>query len=531
MTNIAEQEFMKRLQICAQRANIDLKIADWSSEIIASEPDFVLSMHEFSPKLTAIPTVGAMWNPPRDTTPDPLRCEYLRSYDGYLAASASIEALIEEQSASLIGPQKPIADFRFYPTSPARIAQAESHDSIAYIGVHWDGDRHGDLMRALAATRSATFYGPEAAWRFAGSSYNGSIPFDGTSVIRTLANHGIVLCLHRDHHILDDTPSMRLFEAASAGCLIISDALPFAKRTFGDSIFVLPEGEGRPGFIQQTLAWARANPLKARDMARASQTIFEHTCSLDVLVPKVVDFGQSVARTYRKRRSGARITFKPPRVDVFVIAGKGSANELLKTISMVRAQRGIALRLLVVCDDDCEKHLRSAGMVNGRNIKTLRLEEAANTADLAWYVRGDFVAFVHTDEVWEPYHLEVLVDALSGAADANCVRALSVQILEAGKYISAPNLNGYAGNKVLEDRALFRAVGNPLQPREPADLLKWACCSGLLWRAPAWLKSLEAFGTEHPPSAGLAADVPETGWVTMFRTQVAAEEIAPIVFR
>ncbi len=346
--NTAELEFVRRLKLCAERLSIDAHVVECSDDVLTSGAEFLISLHEASPKLTPVTTLGAMWNPPSGIRPDPTRCDFVASYDGYLSASPSVSRLINEQAQRFAGPPKPVAAFRFFPTSPSMIAEASTHESLAYLGVHWDGARHGNLLDGLAAEDLVSLYGPQTAWQHAGSAYRGTIPFDGVSVIRRLAEHGIVLCLHREPHVAEDTPSMRLFEAASAGCLILSDAIPFAQETFGSSIFILPDGEGRAEFVRETLAWAKARPRQARDMARASRAIFERHCSLDVLLPKVVEFGRTVKKRLNMRPTSTYLPWVADRIDVLYILDDTAQRDADHAIATVNAQTHGQIRLILV---------------------------------------------------------------------------------------------------------------------------------------------------------------------------------------
>lgn len=302
LSNSAELELINRLRLWSCRTGVDFHEVTTSHDILNLNANLVLNLHEVSPKLTPATTLGTMWNPPSGIIHDRTRCEFIRSYDGYLPASDCVRSFVKKEvfdnSTTNIGS---ISGFNFYPSCLANIRSAKSYNSLVYLGVHWDGFRHNDVLQDLASTNSISFYGPSSAWKHIPQAYRGSIGFDGQSVVNEIAEHGVVLCLHRQPHIECNTPSMRLFEAASAGCLIISDAIEFAKVTFGDSIFIMPETEDRAEFIREKLSWSAANPRKARDMARNSQSIFEKNYSLDILMPKVLDFGRSLSRSRLKR--------------------------------------------------------------------------------------------------------------------------------------------------------------------------------------------------------------------------------------
>ncbi len=74
-----------------------------------------------------------------------------------------------------------------------------------------------------------------------------------------------------------------------------------------------PTGRGGPSGLISREHWPglTRNPGRARDMARESQRIFEQQCSLDVLLPKIVAFGRSVAGRVTERPRLPRWPWRP----------------------------------------------------------------------------------------------------------------------------------------------------------------------------------------------------------------------------
>ena len=108
--------------------------------------------------------------------------------------------------------------------------------AIMYAGVHWDGSRHGAVFRGLDGRVPLKLYGPPEPWAGRGGAYRGTLPFDGISVITAIREAGIALCLHKAAHRDANCPTMRLFEAAAAGALIITDDFEFPREWFRDSV-------------------------------------------------------------------------------------------------------------------------------------------------------------------------------------------------------------------------------------------------------------------------------------------------------
>lgn len=527
----AENEFVRRLQLCAERLSIEVYVVDCSADVAATAVDFLLSLHEVSPKLTPTLTIGALWNPPSGIRRDPIRCNFVGSFDGYLSASRSVTGFITEQIARFSGVSKPIADFRFFPTSPSGIAQATSYGSLAYLGVHWDGARHGDFLDQLTRDGLLTVYGPQSAWRHAGSAYRGGIPFDGTSVIRRLAEHGIVLCLHRDPHVAEDTPSMRLFEAASAGCLILSDAIPFAAETFGDTIFVLPDGEGRTDFVREKLAWARANPGRARDMAQASKAIFEQHCSLDVLLPKVVNFSQEIERRYSDRKSLHRLFRWPDRIDVICDLRDSQGLNLEDAIAIANVQIHRSIRILV---------LRTAG--HKCSVKprirprpgVCVTEIFLTTAQSPWAALGlisspsRFVTKLNAKTTWAAWHLSSLARALQSTKGPTVALSSSVISVSEDSLAAPPNFSGELSKQVSENSILitedYESHPEKLKYLRIEDLLTrsdWLICA-------AHIQNLASRAEDDERDQG--EPTIQTGLVTCFVQAKTAMGLRPVTF-
>lgn len=360
LPSTAEVEFIRRFSIAAERLGHKAYEVVTSDDIHDCAPDFVIATHEFSPKLTPFLTFGAMWSPPAFYAPDPDRRRSILSYDGYLVGSPKVAQFLDDLEFST-GIAKPRTDFRFLPTAPAAPFEPRSASDpyeLVYVGVHWDGGRHGNLFELLSKQSRIAFYGPPANWRAHPESYRGEVPYDGISMHRTLARHGIALCLHKTEHRAADTPSMRLFEAAAAGCLIVTDGIPFARETLGDSAFHI-EIEGAPAdrvaaHISGIVDWANRNPDLAGDMARRSHAILNGDHSLDRTVERTCSFAEE-ARAALARRSVAGVRFAQdsvgagggPLVDVIIRTGGRQIDLLRRAVRSVTGQRFGTFRIIL----------------------------------------------------------------------------------------------------------------------------------------------------------------------------------------
>lgn len=206
-----------------------------------------------------------------------LRSVYER-YDGYLLTINDRQTLQE----GLNKKNKKFHHVKFYPTIySVPYKKLILHDLVVMIPV-WGNrlcdPKFGTLYKLLSLSGFAKFYGIHYNPNTDRQNYMGSIPFDGKSVIDILQKHGIVLVFHSEIHNNEGIPSGRIFEAAAASAVIISDDNAFVKKYFGDSVFYIDtsvsSGEDIFQQIEDHLFKIFQNPNKALKMARRAHQIF-----------------------------------------------------------------------------------------------------------------------------------------------------------------------------------------------------------------------------------------------------------------
>lgn len=455
----AEKEFIRRAQIAGEELGINIHKCTTSSEIDCIRPDLVIPCHEFTAKLSRHITLGAMWSPPQFFEEDKIRERSILSYDGYLPGSPHVSRFINDLFSQIRTGVKPIADFLFLPTSQDinNPRSAGEKRKLIYSGVHWDGLRHGELFYFLAQREAISLFGPQESWFYVGDAYKGEIPFDGNSMLTTIANHGISLCIHKESHVKADTPSMRLFEALAAGSLVITDEIEFAFREFGDTLFYLdPEMSAREkaDFITEKIEWARENPLLADKMANDAKAIFSKKWSLQVLLPKVVDFAHSIASSppyplasQHKHACKTRRRDSDPSVDVIIRAGSRPLTYLRRAIDSVAAQVGVKVRVILVAygmEEAIRKDYSSASDL----IKIVSSPATGFRSTALWdglkVVEASYFCVLDDDDTIECDHLARLIYALEwhSLSDKKLAYSGVVRIEEDGEYIDAINFGG-----------------------------------------------------------------------------------------
>lgn len=98
---------------------------------------------------------------------------------------------------------------------------------------------------------------------------------DGKSLLQEINKNGIYLTLHTEPYLKQGVPTGRIFEAAAAAALIISDRHPFVEREFKDTVLYIDEN--REDLFEQIdahMQWIKLHPEEATQKARLAHAIF-----------------------------------------------------------------------------------------------------------------------------------------------------------------------------------------------------------------------------------------------------------------
>jgi len=205
-------------------------------------------------------------------------------FDAYLPTFQDTEFL-EEKIASL---GKPYQGMRWFFTCPSAPFAPPIPQRLFYCGSNWDRTRKGEKYKRLFALLDIkgdiAIYGPKNAWKHTPRSYRGFLPFDGHSTLEAMQQCGIVLILHSDTHLQGNSPTARIFEAAAASCIVISDQHPFVQQEFGDSVLYIDQESAPEDLFHQIeshLAWIHSHPIEAQEKARKCHQLFEERYTLE----------------------------------------------------------------------------------------------------------------------------------------------------------------------------------------------------------------------------------------------------------
>src|SRR6516162_1890756 len=318
----AEAEWIRRFFTACCRLGFEPVEVITSDDIMRCQPDCVLVTHEFLAKLTEFPTVGLNWSPPIFFAEDRVRLRSILSLDGHLCGSRQIAQWIDDFTTGR-GKRAVIHDGLMLPSTPdaGRAGPLAPQLAIMYAGLHWDGSRHGAIFRGLDGRVPLKLYGPPHAWGDRGPSYRGALPFDGVSVIGAIRDAGIALCLHKAVQREANCPSMRLFEAAAAGALIITDDFEFPREWFRDSVLYIDDDLPPPMVVEQIVShveWANRNPEAANRLARRSNDLFRRCLTLESMLRPLPEFVDRV-RDSRRMVAVQGSTEKPLLIVEYIV--------------------------------------------------------------------------------------------------------------------------------------------------------------------------------------------------------------------
>jgi len=226
-------------------------------------------------------------------------------FDGYLCTPQDQNPL--KNFLDLSG--KNIPQMLWIPTTLKTKYEPPNIRRLFYCGVQWDFLRkskaYENCIKSLDRTGLMEVFGPKAGWMKDWNlvSYKGELPYDGRSLNEAIKKCGIALILHSQEHLQNNIPTGRIFEAAAAGCVIISDRHSFVEKEFGDAVLYIDidkdnklTGEEMFEQIYKHLNWILCEPVEAEKLARRAHTIFDEKFTLEAQLESLGRFHQRYKR-------------------------------------------------------------------------------------------------------------------------------------------------------------------------------------------------------------------------------------------
>jgi hypothetical protein len=207
----------------------------------------------------------------------------LLGFNGILNTTSNIQAF----ENFFVKNNKPFHTMLWYPSSTASEYKPVEATRIFHCGFQWDSKRNGPEYRKMFSLLDnegfLDIYGPPHKWDCAPNSVRG-MTFIEEKFREAMRASGIVLILHSDGNLKEGAPAARIFEAASAGCVIICDQHPFIMREFGDSVLYVDHTQlGDVIFKQITdhRQWILSHAKEAEAMAKKAHGIFSEKFTLE----------------------------------------------------------------------------------------------------------------------------------------------------------------------------------------------------------------------------------------------------------
>jgi uncharacterized coiled-coil protein SlyX len=435
---VAETEFSKRIHHAASNLGWEVAEVGSSTEIRRFDPDFVLALHFRTPKLTKYPTYGSMVSPPAYFTHDDQFVKNILSYDGHLSSSDHISSWLRDilystRKKHFIAPWYTSCQNVLY--RPPQIARPH----LLYTGTNWDGPRHRELFEQLDAELYLDVYGPTNAWSYLKSSYRGSLPFDGISMLDALHSAGVGLCLHRKEHCDAATPSSRIFEIAASGAIAICQDHPFIRENFGDSVLYLDPASETPAVIKQIseyMQWIAENQEEAFNLSKRAYDIFSKKYTLEKLLSDLIPHHEKLLAQKKVRHSPSGVLGNET-VQFIVRVGERKADYLERALDSLASQIYGPTGVILVEYGEIP-NLRQLLKKYDRqlHIKVLNSPYNGFRSTQLWAglkaVSSRYFGILDDDDVIHPNHVASLLQLLEGSDQYGVAYSGSIRIWESG---------------------------------------------------------------------------------------------------
>lgn len=255
-------------------------------------PDFILSLCHHGTFQKDIPhylaiSAGSLLDPFYQSS------KGVENYRGFLVASPLINCLKGEVEAR----GRAFQSIKWYPSCPKSEYKEVKPERLFFCGFQWDSKRNGKgyqkLFSLLDEQPYFDCYGPKEFWSCAPKSNRGLLPFDGESVVQAIQKAGVALIIHADQHMTLHAPTSRIFEAAAACSVIISERHPFIVQEFGDAVLYIDDNRDPEILFSQIdshMKWILNHPEEALALAKKAHSLFVEKFTLEKLLLDLAHF-------------------------------------------------------------------------------------------------------------------------------------------------------------------------------------------------------------------------------------------------
>ena len=318
---IGEQEMLERFKIAAAKLGWNIRVVTnrpkfyfrWfipdpirrASQI--AKPDFILAIQDCIDYSEGVPNYLTLTNGIDKYIGNDQQGEYLldKSHADFNVIFPTFFDKNKLQAAlERAGKNSAAVGFHWYPTANETTLTPMGANKLFYSGGYlWDTTRSSDKYRQFFSLLDKTGYleisGPKKKWRHTPHSTVGLIPIDGVSLIKSQHAAGVSLLLHTKLHLDGGAPTGRIFEAASANTVIISDKHPFIIEHFGDNVLYIDTQQTGVEIFRQIdkhMRWIKNNPERAKEMANNCHTIFMQKFTLERQLERLISFHKQLIK-------------------------------------------------------------------------------------------------------------------------------------------------------------------------------------------------------------------------------------------
>lgn len=154
--------------------------------------------------------------------------------------------------------------------------------------------KYNQLFKMLDKTGYLEVHGNPDRWWHTPKSFKGFIPNDPIVMLDANNAAGVTLILHAEDHLVNGIPTGRIFEAAAANTVIISDDNAFIRKYFADNVLYIDMQQDAPVIFRQInkhMKWILENPAAAQRKAENCHAIFLEKFTMEQQLQKVLIMG------------------------------------------------------------------------------------------------------------------------------------------------------------------------------------------------------------------------------------------------
>ena len=287
---------------------------------------------------------------------------------------------------------------------------------------------------------------------------------------------------------------MRLFEAAAAGALIITDDFEFPRQWFRDSALYVDAELPVPMVIEQIVShieWASRNREAANRLAKRSNDLFRQSLTLESMLKPLPGFVERVRGCRGMVTVQGSAEQPQPTVEYIIRLGSRPATTLARALDSLAAQTYRAIAVILVQFHPIDGLDAVIDQYRSRFVWVRHIVVSNNgNRSTSWWaglnaISAHFFGMLDDDDTLFPNHVASLIYHMERNPGCGFVHSGLIKVEEEpGHYFVAPEFDGPEG-KVIEERCELFCIEEEdfvdLQPtRNVIGHNTWLCRTSLL---------------------------------------------------